>query len=74
MGKKVFLPEGIFYWSGRAKSEAELNGTIGVAYSYEQDYIEGGNPTWSPCYLDDVKNFYQDMDVNDLVTYASISG
>jgi len=74
LGKKIFLPEGVFFWSGRAKNEAELNGTIGVAYSYEKDYIDNGSSTWGPCYLEDVKKFFQEMNVNDIVTYASISG
>jgi len=74
LGKKIYLPEGIFFWSGRAKKEAELNATIGVAYSYEKDYIDGGTSNWGPCYVEDVKNFFQKIDVNDIVTYASISG
>ena len=74
LGKRIYLPDGIFYWSGRAKSEAKLNGTIGVAYSFEKDFINDGSSDWLPCYLEDVKNFFKDVDVNDLVTYASISG
>ncbi|MBI5413478.1 aminotransferase class I/II-fold pyridoxal phosphate-dependent enzyme [Candidatus Peregrinibacteria bacterium] len=30
-GKKIELPKGIFYWSARAKAEAEIDGTIGIA-------------------------------------------
>lgn len=30
-GRDIFLPQGIFYWSARAKAEAEINGTAGVA-------------------------------------------
>ncbi|MEJ2294616.1 MAG: aminotransferase class I/II-fold pyridoxal phosphate-dependent enzyme [Candidatus Lokiarchaeota archaeon] len=74
LGKRIYLPDGIFYWSGRAKSEAKLNGTIGVAYSFEKDFINDGSSDWLPCYLEDVKDFFNDVDVNDLVTYASISG
>jgi len=74
LGKKIYLPEGIFYWSGRAKNEAEINGTIGVAYSYEDDYIEDGSSNWGPCYLEDVKKFFQKISIQDIVTYASISG
>ena len=74
LGKNIYLPEGIFYWSGRAKNEAELNGTIGVAYAYEKDFIENGSSNWGPCYLEDVKNFFQESNINEIVTYASISG
>jgi aspartate/methionine/tyrosine aminotransferase len=31
VGKTIETPKGIFYWSGRAAKEAEINGTIGVA-------------------------------------------
>jgi hypothetical protein len=51
LGKRIFLPEGIFFWSGRAKVEAELNGTIGVAYSFENKFIDGGSSNWVPCYI-----------------------
>ncbi|MCK4780729.1 MAG: hypothetical protein KAT57_11095 [Candidatus Lokiarchaeota archaeon] len=43
IGKRIFLPDGIFYWSGRAKNEAELIGTLGAAYGFEKDFIEGGS-------------------------------
>jgi aspartate/methionine/tyrosine aminotransferase len=74
LGKRIFLPQGIFYWSGRAKVEAELNGTIGVAYSFENKFIDGGSSNWGPCYIEDVKNYFQNSEISDLVTYASISG
>lgn len=31
VGKQMETPKGIFYWSGRASKEAEINGTIGIA-------------------------------------------
>ncbi|PJC36792.1 hypothetical protein CO046_03910, partial [Candidatus Peregrinibacteria bacterium CG_4_9_14_0_2_um_filter_53_11] len=31
LGQSIVTPQGIFYWSGRAKQEAEIDGTIGVA-------------------------------------------
>lgn len=31
LGKGIHLPKGIFYWSSRAKKEAEIDGTIGIA-------------------------------------------
>lgn len=30
-GKRIETPQGIFYWSARAKTEAEIDGTIGIA-------------------------------------------
>lgn len=31
LGRRIETPKGIFYWSNRAKNEAEIDGTIGVA-------------------------------------------
>jgi len=73
IGKRIFLPEGIFHWSGRAKKEAELIGTIGTAYGFEKDFIEGGSSDWLPCYLNEIAE-YTSLNVKQIVPYASIGG
>jgi len=73
LGKRIFLPDGIFYWSGRAKKEAEIIGTIGSAFGYERDFIDGGSDEWLPCYLKTIKE-YSSLDVRSIVPYASIGG
>ena len=73
IGKRIFLPEGIFYWAGRAKNEAELIGTIGAAYGFEKDFIDGGNSEWLPCYLKEITE-YSSLSVKQIVPYASIGG
>ncbi len=73
LGKRIFLPQGIFYWSGRAKTEAEINGTIGTAFGFEKDFIDGGSEEWLPCYLKDIKN-YSKLSIKEMVPYASIGG
>ncbi len=73
LGKRLFLPEGIFYWSGRAKTEAEINGTIGTAVGFEKDFIEGGGNDWLPCYLSEVKK-YSSLGIKNMVPYAPIGG
>jgi aspartate/methionine/tyrosine aminotransferase len=74
VGKRVFLPQDVFYWSDRAKNEAELIGTIGAAYAYENDFIDGDSKEWVPCYLEGIKNYFKNITVNDLVSYPSIPG
>lgn len=74
IGKRIFLPDGIFYWSGRAKKEAELIGTIGAAFGYEDDFIDGGSREWLPCYLEDIKNYIKNLNVKDVTSYATIAG
>ncbi|MFW9897670.1 MAG: aminotransferase class I/II-fold pyridoxal phosphate-dependent enzyme [Candidatus Thorarchaeota archaeon] len=73
LGKRIFLPEGIFYWSGRAKKEAEIIGTVGSAFGFEKDFIDGGSNEWIPCYLKDIKN-YTNINIKQIVPYASIGG
>jgi aspartate/methionine/tyrosine aminotransferase len=74
VGKRINLPDGIFYWSGRAKSEAEYSATLGVAYGYEKDFIPGGSSEWLPCYLNSIHSQFHNYDVNNLVPYAPIPG
>ena len=73
LGKRIFLPEGIFYWSARAKKEADIDGTIGSAFGFEKDFIDGGSSDWLPCYLKDIKN-YTKLSVKEIVPYAPIGG
>ncbi|MDX1797650.1 MAG: aminotransferase class I/II-fold pyridoxal phosphate-dependent enzyme [Candidatus Lokiarchaeia archaeon] len=73
MGKRMFLPDGIFYWAKRAKEEAELIGTLGAAYGFEKDFIHGGKNDWLPCYLKEIAD-YSKLTVKDIVPYTSIGG
>jgi len=72
-GKRIYLPQGIFHWSGRAKKEAEISGTLGSAFGYEKDFIEGGTSEWVPLYLEDIKNYIK-LSVNEVVPYSKVSG
>ena len=72
-GKRIYLPQGVFSWSGRAKKEAEIIGTLGSAFGYEKDFIEGGTSEWVPFYLEDIKK-YTKLSVNEIVPYSQISG
>ena len=74
LGKRISLPQGIFYWSGRAKKEAELIGTIGTAYAHEDEFITKGRSEWLPCYLEGINEYFKNLEMNDLVPYAAISG
>ena len=72
-GKRIYLPQGIFHWSGRAKKEAEISGTLGSAFGYEKDFIEGGSSDWLPLYLEDIKK-YTTLSVKEVVPYSQVSG
>ena len=73
IGKRIFLPDGIFYWSGRAKKEAEIIGTIGTAYGFEKDFIDGGSTEWLPCYIKEISE-YSKFSIKKIVPYSAIGG
>ncbi|MFX1456193.1 MAG: aminotransferase class I/II-fold pyridoxal phosphate-dependent enzyme [Promethearchaeota archaeon] len=73
LAKRIFLPDGIFYWSGRAKNEAEIIGTIGSAFGFEKDFVDGGGSDWLPCYLNEISE-YTNFSIKNLVPYALIGG
>ncbi|UYP48076.1 Histidinol-phosphate aminotransferase [Candidatus Lokiarchaeum ossiferum] len=73
VGKRIFQPNGIFYWTGRAKNEAEINATIGTAVGPELDIIPNGRKKALPYYLPELKNFIN-IDPERLTSYAPIAG
>lgn len=73
LGKRIFMPEGIFYWAGRAKKEADINGTIGSAFGFEKDFIDGGSSEWVPCYVKEIKEFFT-LPMRSVVPYAAVNG
>ena len=74
VGKRIFLPDGIFYWTGRAKTEAIYSATLGAAYAYEKDFISGGSSEWIPCYLNGINSYFKGFNVNQFIPYSPISG
>ena len=73
VGKRMFQPNGIFYWSKRAKKEAKINATIGTAMGYESDIIPDGRSSFIPYYLPDINSFIQ-MEPERMTAYAPVSG
>ena len=73
MGKNIFQPNGIFYWAGRAKKEADVNATIGTAVGPETDLIADGRDLKVPYYLPEIKD-YITLNPEQYVPYAPIAG
>ncbi|MHA2001012.1 MAG: aminotransferase class I/II-fold pyridoxal phosphate-dependent enzyme [Promethearchaeota archaeon] len=73
VGRRILQPNGIFYWTERSKSEAEINATIGTAGGFESDIIEDGRPIQVPYYLPEIKQ-YINLPPEKLVAYAPIAG
>lgn len=72
--RDIFLPDGIFYWSGRAKKEAEINATIGSAKGKTSHFLEGGDDTVKTFYLPSVIEAMRKLDSEQIAPYAPIAG
>ncbi len=73
LGKRIYQPNGIFYWTGRAKKEAEINATIGTAVGFESDIIEDGREKLLTYYLPELKQFIN-LPPEKFASYAPIAG
>jgi aspartate/methionine/tyrosine aminotransferase len=73
-GKAISLPQGIFYWTGRAKKEAEINATIGSAYGPESEIIDGAPGKPVTFYLPSVKAYFSKLKSEETFPYAPVLG
>ncbi|MBD3352689.1 MAG: aminotransferase class I/II-fold pyridoxal phosphate-dependent enzyme [Candidatus Lokiarchaeota archaeon] len=72
-GKMIFQPNGIFYWAGRAKKEADVIGTIGSIVGIEDELVNNANNNKVTYYIPAIRD-YIDKDPANIVPYAPISG
>lgn len=74
LGRSIFLPQGIFYWTGRAKKEAEINATIGSACGPESDIVDGASDDVVTYYLPSLQASFGGMTSAETFPYAPILG
>ena len=74
LGKRIFLPQGIFYWSGRAKKEAEINATIGSAAGPDDEIGLGDGDKNITFHLPMICNELPGLSSEDIFPYAPICG
>lgn len=72
-GKEVYQNPGIFYWSSRAKKEAEFNATIGVAMGLESDLDPKLGQNMVTYYLPEIRD-YISLPPSSFVSYAPVVG
>jgi len=73
-GRSIFLPQGIFYWTGRAKKEAEINATIGSARGPESEIVDGAPDTPVTFYLPSLGKYFGGLTSEETFPYAPILG
>ncbi|HOX29088.1 MAG TPA: aminotransferase class I/II-fold pyridoxal phosphate-dependent enzyme [bacterium] len=74
IAREIVLPQGIFYWSGRAKKEAEIDATIGSAQGKTSLFLPKGDDTVRTFYLPSVVERLSALDPEQVVPYAPING
>jgi aspartate/methionine/tyrosine aminotransferase len=73
VGKRIFQPNGIFYWANRAKTEGRVNATIGSAFGPETDLIPSGREKDLVYYLPGLaKNIT--IEPERMASYAPVPG
>lgn len=73
IGKEIFQSPSIFYWSGRAKKEAEINATIGEIAGSEDELIGNKNQEVVTFYVPALKEF-TNISPKNIVPYAPVCG
>jgi len=74
LGRSIELPQGIFYWTGRAKKEATINATIGSARGPESEIVEGAADDVVTFYLPSLGKFFAGLTSEEAFPYAPILG
>lgn len=73
VGKRIFQPNGIFYWANRAKTEGDYNATIGSAYGIENHLIDGGRDKKIVYSMPGLQK-YLNIEPERVASYAPVSG
>ncbi len=74
VGKRCYLPPGILFWSARGREEAEINATLGTARGLEKEIIQGGSEKSVTFYLPCLRNFFQELEPDEIFAYAPLAG
>jgi aspartate/methionine/tyrosine aminotransferase len=72
-GKSIFQPNGVFYWSGRAKKEANIIGTIGAILGPENELESIESDRTITFYVPMIKDMVK-CDPQMIVPYTPITG
>ncbi len=73
-GKSIWLPQGIFYWTGRAKKEATIDATIGSAQGPESEIVDGAPDKAVTFYIPSVQRHFAGLKSEETVPYAPMLG
>ncbi|MBN2325928.1 MAG: aminotransferase class I/II-fold pyridoxal phosphate-dependent enzyme [Candidatus Omnitrophica bacterium] len=73
-GKQIYNPTGIFYWTGRSKTEAKINATIGSAKGRAKDIFEGGDDKKITLCIPSMQKYFPELSTEEIFPYAPEAG
>ena len=69
-GRQIYNPTGIFFWTGRAKTEAKINATIGSARGRSRDVFEKGDDSKITLCIPSIKEALPGLGTEEIFPYA----
>jgi len=73
-GRRIYNPQGIRYWTNKAKQSAHIDATIGSAKGHEHTvFPEGGTREITLC-VPFIKSFFNGLDTEEIFPYTPESG
>ncbi len=73
-GKEISQPPGIIEWSARAKKEAEINATVGVATGKASEYMDSTSDDVGIFHLSAVQEQFSKFQPDQVFAYAPVVG
>ncbi len=73
-GKSAELQAGIFYWLGRAKNEAKINGTIGAAKGKASQILPDGDDKTITMALPSIRSLIPSLGTEEIFPYSPSLG
>lgn len=69
-GEMIFNPTGIFYWTGRSKTEAKINATIGAAKGKRSVVFDDGDNSRITLCIPAIQQYFPELGVEEIFPYA----
>ncbi len=74
LGKRAFMPQGVFHWVHRAKKEATIDATIGVGRGLKSEISENASSAQTVLYLPSIEAMFNRLEPEEIFPYASPTG
>ena len=73
-GRMIYNPQGIRYWTNKAKQSARIDATIGSAKGHEHLVFPEGSTREITLCVPFIKSFFNDLDTEEIFPYTPESG